>query len=943
MRHTPLVQALRARIGAENVLSAPSELAVYDCDALTVERHRPEAVVLPRTTSHVVEVVRLCREHQAPIVPRGAGTSLAGGCVPVGGGVVVALTRMNRILEVSLRDRMALVEAGVPNLQLTRKLAGTGYHFAPDPSSQGASTIGGNVATNAGGPHTLKYGVTVNHVLGLEAVTADGSIVRVGPVENPAELDLLGLMVGGEGTLGIVTKVWVRLTRDPQDYRTMRAVFNSIDDACRTVSGIIAAGIIPAAMELMDRAIMTALEEAFHFGFPLDAGAILVIELDGPSVGLDAQRDRVVEFCQSSGAREVLHAATARERMLLWKCRKSAAGALGRLAPCYLTQDGVVPRTRLPEIIHRILDIGRKHRVRLVNVAHAGDGNVHPVMLFDPRDPDEIRRALAAGRELLEACIECGGSVTAEHGIGIEKIDLMEKLFGPEDLDAMRRVRESFDPVGRFNPGKVLPPKVAGTRRVPFAAEGDSPIFAACAAKIGTVPIAAKIGTVPTNASKYLPLTETVAPAGSAEVAEVVRRAARDGVPVYPIGGGAALDYGARPTEPGIGLSTAGLDRIVDHAANDMTITVEAGVTLARLAEQLASCRQRLPIDVAQPDRATVGGAVAVNPSGPRRFGFGTLRDYLLGIRAVDGEGREFRGGGRVVKNAAGYDLGKMLIGSLGTLAVVTEVTLMVRPMPETSALVCCDLPELQSAEPLLAAMIHTKTLPVAVELLLGGPSRTGTRESMTVRTPHAPRDVSLTRSVRSTSEPGSVRLVVGFEGGQPEVRWMVDQISSEWSEQGVTATAVVGPEHAAGAWAGRRTPLAPREGHSEDVARAWAGLMDAPDELQINVLPSRTVDMIGRLRAFDAECAVQAHAGNGVILARLAAQPPAEVMHYERLRAMAADLGGNMVVRRPPNGARLTARDVWGTPGEGAAVTTALKERFDPRHILNRGRYVFE
>ena len=392
-----------------------------------------------------------------PIVPRGAGTSLAGGCVPVGGGVVVMLTRMNRILEINLRDRMAAVEAGAKNLQLTQRLSGTGYHFAPDPSSQMASTIGGNVATNAGGPHTLKYGVTVNHVLGLETVLSDGSIVRLGPVENPAELDLVGLLVGGEGTLGIVTKVWVRLTPNPQDYRTMRAVFNSIDDACHTVSRIIAAGIIPAAMELMDHAIMTALEDAFQFGFPMDAGAILVIELDGPTVGLDAQRDRIVEFCHSCGVREVLHAASPQERELLWKCRKSAGGALGRLAPCYLTQDGVVPRTQLPEIIRRIIEIGRRHEVRLVNVAHAGDGNVHPVMLFDPRDPDELERAVAAGRELLEECIKCGGSITAEHGIGIEKIELMDRLFGPNDLEAMRRVRESFDPTGHFNPGKVLP------------------------------------------------------------------------------------------------------------------------------------------------------------------------------------------------------------------------------------------------------------------------------------------------------------------------------------------------------------------------------------------------------------------------------------------------------------------------------------------------------
>ena len=457
MTQTSLVSDLRQRLGAENVLSAPSELAVYDCDALTVQRKPPQAVVFPRSTAQVADVVKLCRQHNMPIVPRGAGTSLAGGCVPVHGGVVVVLTRMNRILEINLRDRLAVVEAGVPNLQLTKTLAGTGYHFAPDPSSQMASSIGGNVATNAGGPHTLKYGVTVNHVLGLEAVVGDGSIVRLGPVDDPARLDLIGVLVGGEGTLGIVTKIWVRLTRDPQDYRTMRAIFETVDDATQAVSRIIAAGIIPAAMELMDQAIMRAVDDAFHFGFPADAGAILVIEVDGPAVGLDRQQQRIAEFCRQSGAREVLQAANADERALLWKCRKSAAGALGRLSPSYMTQDGVVPRTRLPEILRRIVEIGRKHRVRLVNVAHAGDGNVHPVLLLDDRDPELLPRALAAGRELLEACIDCGGSVTAEHGIGLEKIDLMDRLFAPEDLRAMARVRQAFDPSGLMNPGKVLP------------------------------------------------------------------------------------------------------------------------------------------------------------------------------------------------------------------------------------------------------------------------------------------------------------------------------------------------------------------------------------------------------------------------------------------------------------------------------------------------------
>jgi glycolate oxidase len=453
-----LVRNLRAALGSENVLSAPSELAVYECDAFTIERRRPAAAVFPRSTEQVAEVLRICRRFECPVVARGAGTSLCGGCVPSPEGVLLALTRMNRVLGVRLRDGMAVVEPGVLNLQLTRALAGTGYHFAPDPSSQHAATIGGNVATNAGGPHTLKYGVTVNHVLGVEAVLGDGLVVELGPVENPAALDLVGLLCGSEGTLAILTKIWVRLTPDPQDYRTLRVVFDSVDDATHAVSRIIAEGIIPAAMELMDQGILAAVEEAFHGGFPLDAPAVLVIEVDGSTAGVEESQHQIAEICRQWRAREILQARTPEERELLWKCRKLAVGAVGRLSPSYLIEDGVVPRTRLPHILGRIAEIAQRHGVRIVNVAHAGDGNIHPILLFDERDRGQVQRALAAGRELLQECIACGGSITAEHGIGIEKLTLMEQLFDAADLDAMRRVRQSFDPAWRLNPGKKLLP-----------------------------------------------------------------------------------------------------------------------------------------------------------------------------------------------------------------------------------------------------------------------------------------------------------------------------------------------------------------------------------------------------------------------------------------------------------------------------------------------------
>jgi len=454
----PLINDLRRLLGNENVLSARSDLMVYECDGFVIEKNSPDVAVFPRSTRQVAEVVKLCNRHHVPFLPRGAGTSLAGGCLPVGGGVMIVLTRMKEILEINLRGRYAVVEPGVVNVWLTQALKGTGYHYAPDPSSQGACTIGGNVATNSGGPHTLKYGVTVNHVLGVEAVLADGRIVQMGgPAEDNPGLDMVGVTVGSEGTLSIVTKAWVRLTRNPQGYRTMLGIFDSVDDATNSISEIIAAGIIPAALEMMDQGIIAALEEAFHFGFPLDAKAILLIEVDGLEAGLDAQRDQIAQLCRKSRAREVRQAQTGKERQLLWKCRKQAFGAVGRLSPSYCTQDGVVPRTKLPHILRRITEIAAAHDLRVVNVFHAGDGNIHPILLFDERDQAQIQRVLAASGEILDECIACGGSVSGEHGIGVEKINFMSKLFSADDLAAMDRLRRAFNPLCNLSPGKMLP------------------------------------------------------------------------------------------------------------------------------------------------------------------------------------------------------------------------------------------------------------------------------------------------------------------------------------------------------------------------------------------------------------------------------------------------------------------------------------------------------
>jgi glycolate oxidase len=459
---SPLVADLTRVVGSENVIHHRDELVVYECDGYTIEKNVPDVVVFPTSTEHVIAIVKLCKQYDVPFVPRGAGTSLAGGTLAVGGGVMVCLTRMKRILEINTRDRYAVVEPGVVNVWLTRTLAGSGFHYAPDPSSQTSCTIGGNVATNSGGPHTLKYGVTVNHVLGVELVMPDGSVAQTGGTteDNPG-YDLTGLVVGNEGTFGITTKITVGLTRDPEAGRTFLGVFETVDAATETVSGIIAAGIVPAALEMLDNLMIQAVEQAFRFGFPTDAGAGLIIEIDGLEAGLDREANAIAQIVQARGGvlKKAIPWRTRKEPeyVAIWKSRKSAFGAIGRLSTAFCTQDGVVPRTKLPHILRTITKIGERYDLRIANVFHAGDGNIHPILLFDDRDPAQVERVLHASHEILDECIAVGGSVTGEHGIGVEKMSFMPKLFTPQDLATMVALRGVFNPEGRCSPEKMLP------------------------------------------------------------------------------------------------------------------------------------------------------------------------------------------------------------------------------------------------------------------------------------------------------------------------------------------------------------------------------------------------------------------------------------------------------------------------------------------------------
>jgi glycolate oxidase len=449
---------LQRIVGAGGLIQSVEGRLVYECDMHTFYKGAPDAVALPRRAEEVVEIVKLCVREKVAIVPRGSGTGLIGGAMAPHGGVMVGTNRMDRILAIDLPNRCATVEPGLINLFLTREVASQGYFFAPDPSSQMVSSIGGNVATNAGGPHCLKYGITTNHVLGLELVTGAGGLVRLGgsAVERPG-YDLVGAAVGSEGTFGIITAITVRLLHAAEAVKTILASFTTIEDASEAVSAIIAAGIVPAALEMLDELMIRAINEGTGAGYPKDAAAVLLIELDGPAAEVEAQGARAARICWERGALEVRVAADDAERALLWKGRKEAAGAVGRLAPTYLLQDAVVPRSRLPEIMRKLLEISARHRVQIANVFHAGDGNLHPLILYDDRVPDELERAKAANEELLRACIAMGGTVTGEHGVGMDKAKNLPFQYADADLNFMYRLRRVFDPDGLMNPGKLLP------------------------------------------------------------------------------------------------------------------------------------------------------------------------------------------------------------------------------------------------------------------------------------------------------------------------------------------------------------------------------------------------------------------------------------------------------------------------------------------------------
>ena len=457
-RRDAVIAALAEIVSGEGVIADEDALRPYECDGLSAYRQLPMAVVLPETTEQVARVLKLCNDRGVKVVPRGAGTSLSGGALPLADGIVLGLGKFNRILEVDYANRCVVAQPGVTNLAITDAVAARGFYYAPDPSSQIACTIGGNVAENSGGVHCLKYGLTTNNILGLEMALIDGEVIRLGGKHlDHGGYDVMGLMTGSEGLLGVITEVTVRILRRPETARALLLGFASNESAGKCVADVIAGGIIPAGMEMMDRYAIHATEQFCHVGYPLDVEALLIVELDGPEVEVDPAIERVDAIARAAGAVSVRASTSEAERLAFWAGRKAAFPAVGRISPDYYCMDGTIPRRRLPEVLNRMAEMAEHYRLRLANVFHAGDGNLHPLILYDANQQGELERAEAFGADILKLCVEVGGVLTGEHGVGIEKRDLMGTMFSDADLNQQQRVKCAFDPSGRLNPGKVFP------------------------------------------------------------------------------------------------------------------------------------------------------------------------------------------------------------------------------------------------------------------------------------------------------------------------------------------------------------------------------------------------------------------------------------------------------------------------------------------------------
>ncbi len=698
-----VLEDLRRAVGAGRLLTDPLSQHLYKYDG-ALDQELPAAVALPETTEEVAALVRSCARHGVPFVPRGAGTSLSGGPIPAPGSLLISLTRMNRLLAVSPEDQYAVVQPGMINLDLQKHLEPLGFFYAPDPSSQLVSTIGGNLGHNAGGAHCLKYGVTANHLLAVEVVTPEGEVVRVGGRGGDLPgYDLLALYAGSEGTLGIVTEITVRILPLPEATGTALTIFDSLEAASSAVAEVIARGLVPSALEMIDRPLIEAVERTFHAGYPLDAEAVLLVEVDGPPQALAPQMEAIREVCLAHQVREFHQANDPVERGRLWRGRKGTAAAIANLAAGKISTDVSVPRDALPRMLGLMTDIAQRYGLVIGNILHAGDGNLHPQIIFDPRDAEQMERVLAAQSEIIAAALSLGGTMTGEHGVGTEKRRYMSLMFSPEELALMRRIKAAFDPMGLSNPGKLLPDEI--------------PLSTASAAcPEGPFSRAAEAVAVRDEAGRLCPYDYEA-------MGKLLALATREAQPVVLVGHGRQASAGSAACTKGRGreaevITALGLHRIMRIEPTNATVTVQAGVRVADLQAALAEVEQWWPILPPGDGQATVGGVLATGRSGPLALRYGRLADGVTGMRLALPTGEVVRFGVTCVKNVSGYALERLLVGSQGTLAAILEIILRTAPLPQVTQATACPARTRTQAQEICTRALTQSVRPAALEVL---------------------------------------------------------------------------------------------------------------------------------------------------------------------------------------------------------------------------------
>jgi len=940
-----LIENLRAIVGQDAVLSEPSELIVYECDGLPQHKYPPRAVVFPSSTEQTAEVMRALADAGVPFTPRGAGTGLSGGALALNRGVVIELARMRKILSIDEENRTAVVQTGVVNAHVSKAVAHLGLHYVPDPSSQGTCTIGGNIAENAGGIHCLKYGTTTDHLIGARVVLAGGEIVDLGSSERGTTgYDLLGVFVGSEGTFGIATEATLRLVPVPPAVRTLLAEFPEVNDASHAVSAIIAAGVMPAALEMMDGEIIRAVEASvFAAGLSLDIGAALLVELDGIEAGIDDEAERVKSICLEYRARSCRLARGEAERKKLWAARKGAFGAVGRIAPDSMIQDAVVPRSRLPEVLAEAYRISAKYQLRLANVFHAGDGNLHPLICFDSRSSDDVRRVKEAGRELMETCVSAGGTITGEHGVGLDKRDFLPLIFSDDDMDTMLRVRAAFDPTRLCNPGKIIPllRGCGEARSVSLGAQASrlqgrgaaslenlqdtterhslSALQGGKAAKAtrkfdvdaASRELAGIVGVENLNlqtGQAFASLKDIIwlAPSSIAEACEVMKLASSRGWTVVPVGAATWLDAGNPLARVHLVISTSRLNRILHHEPADLVASAQAGVTLENFNLALAQGGQWLPLDPPDDGRATIGGVVATGLGGAQKCGYGLPRNFVIGMRVVLPDGKLVKAGGRVVKNVAGYDLCKLFTGSYGTLGLITELTFKLRPRPSKEVTVLAE----GSLERVLKAAqsIHQARLfPVGNELISS----------------------ALAQRIGVEIATGNVLLLTRFAGMEKTVSYQIEKTAAGiQGEAGITDIEM--------------------EFDDQDL---WRNLAAAPMKLDQMLTWRATVPatQVGKFIEIvmdtyrDSFCSSLWHAGIADgrvrVIGPLHADAAEHASGLAHLRNVAQSFGGSLVVERTSDETG-RAMDAWGSRGSSSTLMRLVKEELDPHGILSPGRF---